>query len=280
MYSFAADQSSSPAQAEQQLTFRSVTRTRLQAPQKLWLYGQMKPTWFLLASVAGGWHPMVSLPMVSLRNDQASGAARPCSLAHPLPGPQLITLTETLRDRMEQPMPPWLHWLLTQRHRLRRERGQVGRLSAIFVADYAGAPMRSRDQALALIDAGLVDDRYALGRGFWRLTDGCQVTLIHAEDLARAQRRQGLSLEAGQHRRNLVVSGLARTELRHREIRIGEVVFDWHRVRPPCGYLDRVSGPGTAKALGRQSGHCLRVRTTGLIKVGDRVEVSASARQG
>jgi MOSC domain-containing protein YiiM len=155
----------------------------------------------------------------------------------------------------------------------------VGRLSAIFVADQAGAPMRSCDQALALADAGLAEDRYALGRGFWRLTDGCQVTLIHAEDLAAAQRRSGLSFEAGQHRRNLVVSGLPRTELREREIRIGEAVFDWHRVRPPCGYLDRVSGPGIAKALGRHSGHCLRVRSAGLIKVGDRVEVLGNCRR-
>lgn len=117
-----------------------------------------------------------------------------------------------------------------------------------------------------------------MGRGFWRLTDGCQVTLIHAEDLTRAQRRRGLLLDAGQHRRNLVVSGLAQTELRDRDIRIGDALFEWHRVRPPCGYLDRVSGPGTAKALGRHSGHCLRVRKSGLVKVGDSIIVSPRAR--
>lgn len=174
-------------------------------------------------------------------------------------------------------MPSWLHWILTIRRRIGRERVQAGRLSAIFVADQAGAPMRSLDQALALTAAGLADDRYASGRGFWRLTDGCQVTLIHAEDLARAQRKHGLALDAGQHRRNLVVSGLSRTELRDREIRIGDALFDWHRTRPPCGYLDRVSGRGTAKALGRQAGHCLRVRRAGLIRVGDPVIVSPRA---
>jgi hypothetical protein len=88
------------------------------------------------------------------------------------------------------------------------ERASIGRLNAIFVADSAGAPMRSCDQVLAVVDAGLAEDRYAMGRGFWRLTDGCQVTLIHAEDLARAERRHGLSLGAGQHRRNFVVTGL------------------------------------------------------------------------
>ncbi|MGB5733398.1 MAG: MOSC domain-containing protein, partial [Thiohalocapsa sp.] len=140
---------------------------------------------------------------------------------------------------------------------------------AIFVADAAGAPMRPCEQVLAVVDAGLAEDRYALGQGFWRLTDGCQVTLIHAEDLARAERRHNLSLGTGEHRRNLVVSGLARAELRGRRIRIGEALFEWHRVRPPCGYLDRVSGKGTAKALGRHAGHCLRVCESGLVKVGD-----------
>jgi MOSC domain-containing protein YiiM len=131
--------------------------------------------------------------------------------------------------------------------------------------------MRRSEQTLALVDRGLADDRYALGRGFWRLVDGCQVTLILAEDLQRAERRHGLPLDAGQHRRNLVVSGLSGVELRGRSLRIGEALLAWHRVRPPCGYLDRVSGAGMAKALGRFGGHCLRVREGGSIRVGDRV---------
>jgi uncharacterized protein YcbX len=155
----------------------------------------------------------------------------------------------------------------------RLRRAPDGRVTAIFVADAAGAPMRACERALALVDQGLAEDRYALGRGFWRLTDGCQVTLILAENLRRAERRYGLPLDAGQHRRNLVVSGLVGVELRGRSLRIGEALLAWHRVRPPCGYLDRVSGAGMAKALGRNGGHCLRVRAGGLIRVGDRVTV-------
>lgn len=146
-----------------------------------------------------------------------------------------------------------------------------GRVTAIFVADAAGAPMRACERTLALVDQGLAEDRYALGQGFWRLTDGCQVTLILAEDLQRAERRHGIALATGQHRRNLVVSGLVGVNLRGQSLRIGEALLAWHRVRPPCGYLDRVAGSGTAKALGRQAGHCLRVREGGLIRVGDRV---------
>ncbi|WP_300971574.1 MOSC domain-containing protein [Thiocapsa sp.] len=160
-----------------------------------------------------------------------------------------------------------------QRFVRRFRRVPRGRVTAIFVADAAGAPMRACERTLALVDQGLIEDRYALGRGFWRLTDGCQVTLILAEDLQRAERRQGLPLDAGQHRRNLVVSGLVGVELRGRSLRIGEALLTWHRVRPPCGYLDRVAGAGMAKALGRCGGHCLRVREGGVIRVGDRVSV-------
>ncbi|MBK1646453.1 sulfurase [Thiocapsa imhoffii] len=157
--------------------------------------------------------------------------------------------------------------------RLRHERDpeRTGRLTGIFVATAAGAPMHSLECTQALVDQGLADDRYALGRGFWRLTDGCQVTLILAENLQAIERQHGLPLGAGQHRRNLVISGLVGVELRHRQLRIGEALLAWHRLRPPCGYLDRVSGSGMAKALGRHGGHCLRVREGGLIQVGDRV---------
>jgi MOSC domain-containing protein YiiM len=146
-------------------------------------------------------------------------------------------------------------------------------VTAIFLADAAGAPMRACERSLALVDQGLSNDRYAMEHGFWRLTDACQVTLILTEDLQRAERRHGLPLDAGQHRRNLVISGLVGVDLRGRSLRIGEALLTWHRVRPPCGYLDRVAGAGMAKALGRYGGHCLRVRAGGLIRVGDEVTV-------
>jgi MOSC domain-containing protein YiiM len=131
--------------------------------------------------------------------------------------------------------------------------------------------MRACETALAITDRGLAADRYAEGCGFWRLTDGCQVTLVHGEHLIRAERRSGRVLSAGQHRRNLVITGLDGVELKGRSLRIGEAIFGWHRLRPPCGYLDRVAGNGTAKALGRGGGHCLRVLQGGLIAIGDRV---------
>ncbi len=120
---------------------------------------------------------------------------------------------------------------------------------------------------------GLDGDRYARGDGFWKATDGCQVTLIAEEDLSRAQWRSGIPLAHGEHRRNLVVRGLAIASMAHRQLRIGTAVLAWLRPRPPCGYLDSVTRPGTAKALGRRSGICLRVVSGGTIRVGDPVEI-------
>jgi MOSC domain-containing protein YiiM len=158
---------------------------------------------------------------------------------------------------------------------LRRLRGppRAGRLEAILLAEAAGAQMHAVDSAIALAGRGLDGDRYAAGTGWWRATDGCQVTLIHAEHLARAARRSGLAVTDGRHRRNLVVSGLAHKDLRHRQLRIGEALFSWHRVRPPCGYLDQVAGRGTARALGKHAGLCLKVVEGGVIRVGDAVKV-------
>lgn len=152
------------------------------------------------------------------------------------------------------------------------------RLTGIFIAAEAGAPLRSVAHAEALLDRGLAGDRYANGAGFWRVTDACQVTLIAEKALIGAERRSGLSLSAGEHRRNLVVTGLDPRQLEGRELEIGSARFVWHRPRPPCGYLDQVAGRGLAKALGRHSGICLKVIESGVLQLNDRVVVDRSRR--
>lgn len=156
-----------------------------------------------------------------------------------------------------------------KRHSLQRH----GRLTAIFISDAAGQPMRPLEQAEALADHGLRGDRYASASGFWQATDACQLTLIHAEHLQRAERRSGIPLSDGRHRRNLVVEGLSAAKLEGCTLRIGDALFAWHRPRPPCGWLDRVSGQGTAKALGQHAGICLLVQRSGVIRAGDTVVI-------
>ena len=152
---------------------------------------------------------------------------------------------------------------------------QPARLTAIFIAPMAGAAMQRVEAVEAGAGQGLKGDRYALGNGFWKVTEACEVTLIHAEDLARASRRFQIDWADGRHRRNLVVAGLVQVKLQGQFLRIGEALFSWQRPRPPCGYLDQIAGKGTAKALGKRSGSCLQVVHGGWIRSGDLVHVVA-----
>lgn len=148
-----------------------------------------------------------------------------------------------------------------------------GRLAAIYVAEDAGQPMRRLTEARALQGAGVEGDRYAAGRGYWRRTDGCEVTLIAAADLRRAERRSGIAFSDGEHRRNLVVEGVPLDAFRGCEAEIGEVLLAFERLRPPCGYLEQRLGRGASKALGRGAGVCLRVVRGGVLRVGDPVRL-------
>ncbi|OBS08169.1 MOSC domain-containing protein [Acidihalobacter prosperus] len=151
------------------------------------------------------------------------------------------------------------------------------RLAAVYLAPAAGTPMRLAERAEALVGRGLCGDRYAARAGFWQATDACQLTLIGTRDLARARRRAPKALrpalDAGSHRRNLVVSPVHARALLGKRLRIGGAVLVCRKPRPPCGYLDRVAGSGLCRALGRDSGICLEVVEGGWLAPGDAVEV-------
>lgn len=116
---------------------------------------------------------------------------------------------------------------------------------------------------------GLVGDRYHIGNGFWHPVESCQITLISEHDLQQASKRLPVPLEHGEHRRNLVISGLKTKTLRGKRFRIGSALFEYHKPRPPCGYINKLTGKNMTKALGLNSGVCLRVLESGLITVGD-----------
>jgi len=150
---------------------------------------------------------------------------------------------------------------------------EKGRLESIFIASTAGEPMHALKQASALENRGLEGDRYCNNTGFWKATDSCPVTLISTDDLAHAMRRCDIELSNGAHRRNLVISGLKARRLEGKQFRIGETVFSYQKPRPPCGYLDRISGRGLANAMGKQAGICLQVIKGGQLCVGDPVVI-------
>jgi MOSC domain-containing protein YiiM len=155
-----------------------------------------------------------------------------------------------------------------------------GTLVGIFVAETAGAPMRRLERVACLPGRGLAGDRYASGQGHWQRTDGCEVTLVDRDGIRRASRCGEQDFMHGEHRRNLVVEGIPLEACRRRRLQIGEVTFEFHRLRPPCAYLDRLLRPGAAKALGKHAGIGLRVVSEGSIAVGDPVRVLVEPGSG
>jgi len=146
---------------------------------------------------------------------------------------------------------------------------QPPRLQAIYVCASAGEPMQPKDSVEVIAGRGLAGDRYCLGTGHWHPVESCGVTLISEDDLLRARRRLDVQLDHGRHRRNLVVTGLRTADLKGRRFRIGPALFAWQRPRPPCGYLNQITGENLARALRANSGICLDTLEGGLIRVGD-----------
>ncbi|MFO8004615.1 MOSC domain-containing protein [Thioalkalivibrio sp.] len=132
-------------------------------------------------------------------------------------------------------------------------------------------------QSLHAVDAiageGLAGDRYQTGSGHWHPVESCQVTLLSADDMERAHRRLPVALDHGEHRRNLVITGMRTRALEGRRFRIGSVLFEYGKPRPPCGYINQVTGENMAKALGRNSGVCLLVLEGGRLQVGDTLSI-------
>lgn len=156
-----------------------------------------------------------------------------------------------------------------------RRRRARGELAEIWIAEQAAAPMTSRS-CVEVGSEGLEGDRYSTGRGHWHPVEACRVTLICAEELDRSRRRasrlrEPARIAPGEHRRNLVVSGLGRSP-HQGQLRIGDVRFVIVKPRPPCGWLNQVVGYNLAAALRQDSGVCLRALDTGTIRTGDPVD--------
>lgn len=150
---------------------------------------------------------------------------------------------------------------------------ESARLKSIFICESAGLPMKGVNSVSAVKNEGLQDDRYQTKRGYWDPVEGCQVTVITLYELNRAKKKTSINLDLGQHRRNLVLASIHPKKLLNRTLQIGEAIFQYHKPRPPCGYLDQLVMKGTAKALGKNSGFCFKVVKSGIISVGDEVYI-------
>jgi MOSC domain-containing protein YiiM len=148
-------------------------------------------------------------------------------------------------------------------------------VEGIFLAPESGAEMKGVVVATALKGCGLEGDRYCVGTGHWsRFGRVCEVTFIAAEDLDYIERETGVSVNNGQHRRNVVTRGISLKALRRGErFRVGEVPFEYRGPRSVCRYIERLTEPGMTQALKGCGGICASVIENGMVRVGDEIEV-------
>jgi MOSC domain-containing protein YiiM len=119
---------------------------------------------------------------------------------------------------------------------------------------------------------GIEGDRYREDAGYWTpYGDICEVTLIEGEDLDEIERKDGLRVKSGEHRRNIITRGVRLESLRRRKFRIGEAVLEYDRPRPPCKHVQDLTEPGMTRALRGRGGICARVVEGGRIRARDEI---------
>jgi len=156
--------------------------------------------------------------------------------------------------------------------------GMQGVVERIYVAAGGGDPMQELDGVEVLRGCGVRGDRYLNRTGYWSGVDECQITFIEGEILDRIVEETGLKVWAGEHRRNIVTRGIRLAQLLGSRFAIGNALFEYDRPRPPCSHIQSLSAPGLAKALfGQRGGIGARVVKSGLIRVGDPVEVAGES---
>lgn len=148
----------------------------------------------------------------------------------------------------------------------------TGTVQGIYVAPKGSLEMERVEEIRAIEGCGLEGDRYCEGTGFWTpYGDVCEVTLIESEDLDEIEEEIGLRVNDGQHRRNIITSGIRLRELRGQRFQVGEVVLEYDRPRPPCKHIQDITEPGMTRALKGRGGHCARVVRGGVIRAGDEI---------
>ena len=149
-----------------------------------------------------------------------------------------------------------------------------GVVEGIFVTGEGSAAMERVEEVRTIEGCGIEGDRYCEGTGFWTgYGDVCQVTLISSEDLDYIESELGIGVKNGEHRRNIVTRGIKLTDLRKRRFRVGEVLLEFDRSRPPCRHVQDLTEPGMTRALKGRGGICARVIEAGVIRARDAIEV-------
>ncbi|MDH4765703.1 MULTISPECIES: MOSC domain-containing protein [Pseudomonas] len=145
---------------------------------------------------------------------------------------------------------------------------QSGEVRWIGVRPASRAPMVEIEAVEARRDAGLTGDHARPTPRNQR-----QVTLIQWEHLPVVAALIGKTVAPADLRRNLAIAGINLFSLKNRRFRIGQAILETTGWCQPCARLEERLGPGTFQAVRGHGGLTTRVLESGIIRLGDRVEV-------
>ncbi len=147
----------------------------------------------------------------------------------------------------------------------------AGTVEQIWVSNSAGEPARSVRSARALAGRGLEGDRHASGTGtFPSGLPGSALTLVEAEVCESFTP----ALEPDEHRRNVLIRGLALNQLVGHEFTIGDVRCRGMRLCEPCMVVERYASRPVLRALAHRGGLRADILEDGMIRIGDEVRAA------
>ena len=147
----------------------------------------------------------------------------------------------------------------------------------IHIAPYVSAPMESVDEIEAVKGVGLIGDRKANHTGTWSDENvGQEVTLVEAESLEMLARDHDIELGPGGTRRNITTRGVRLNDLVGKTFRVGDVVMTGVKLCEPCEHLQSMVGRPVIKPLTHKAGLRAMLGGSGVIRVGDAVELVAA----
>jgi MOSC domain-containing protein YiiM len=149
----------------------------------------------------------------------------------------------------------------------------TGSILSINITGQESQPMQSLNEVRAVAGKGLEGDRYYLGSGAFsdKPEPSRQVTLIEIEAIQALQKEDGISLQPGDARRNLVTQGVPLNHLVGKEFQVGEVTLCGIRLCEPCIHLAGLTQTGVLNGLVHRGGLRAEVVSGGIIRVGDAV---------
>jgi MOSC domain-containing protein YiiM len=148
-----------------------------------------------------------------------------------------------------------------------------GNIVSIHIRPQPSAPTQAVGEVRAVPGKGLEGDRYYTQQGHFSNKPGVdrQVTLIEIEAIEALQREDGISLQPGDARRNLVTQGVPLNHLVGKTFKVGEVTLRGIRLCEPCEHLASLTEAKVLPGLIHRGGLRAEILSEGIIRVGDNV---------